>query len=406
MSIIDDLKRRKVFRTVISYAIVAFIIMQIVDIVFPMFEIPNWAGRFVIILLFLGLPIAIILSWIFDATKEGIVRTKSEIQTGSESGLSKVIAQEERKPIQKKRTWLAIGGTTLVLLLGIILSGNYGNKTFGDENGNSLAVISFENLSDIEDKTRLGQILQELIITDLSDIPILKILSSQRLVDIQKQLGLKDKRTIDPSMALEVANKAGASAMLIGNIIDLSGKKVLTSRLLNVNDGSVIKSRKVEGSDVYALVDELTELLKEDLNLSNVGDQTADKAVRQKTSSNVTAYTHFLTGNDYLNNGKFEKAVSELQLAVDIDPSFKRALYKLAVAQWWDTMESGTSDSLVFVNLDSYLALPSIDEDEIKLAEEFSPKGDEIFKMLGKEFDEKYGNSVSVSDLNLYPCFI
>jgi len=369
MSIIDDLKRRKVFRTVISYAIVAFIIMQIVDIVFPMFEIPNWAGRFVIILLFLGLPIAIILSWMFDATKEGIVRTKSEIQTGSESGLSKVIAQEERKPIQKKRTWLAIGGTTLVLLLGIIVSGNYGNKTFGDENGNSLAVISFENLSDTEDKTRLGQILQELIITDLSDIPILKILSSQRLVDIQKQLGLKDKRTIDPSMALEVANKAGASAMLIGNIIDLSGKKVLTSRLLNVNDGSVIKSRKVEGSDVYALVDELTELLKEDLNLSNVGDQTADKAVRQKTSSNVTAYTHFLTGNDYLNNGKFEKAVSELQLAVDIDPSFKRALYKLAVAQWWDTMESGTSDSLVFVNLDSYLALPSIDEDEIKLAE-------------------------------------
>jgi len=369
MSIIDDLKRRKVFRTVISYAIVAFIIMQIVDIVFPMFEIPNWAGRFVIILLFLGLPIAIILSWMFDATKEGIVRTKSEIQTGSESGLSKVIAQEERKPIQKKRTWLAIGGTTLVLLLGIIVSGNYGNKTFGDENGNSLAVISFENLSDTEDKTRLGQILQELIITDLSDIPILKILSSQRLVDIQKQLGLKDKRTIDPSMALEVANKAGASAMLIGNIIDLSGKKVLTSRLLNVNDGSVIKSRKVEGSDVYALVDELTELLKEDLNLSNVGDQTADKAVRQKTSSNVTAYTHFLTGNDYLNNGKFEKAVSELQLAVDIDPSFKRALYKLAVAQWWDTMASGTSDSLVFVNLDSYLALPSIDEDEIKLAE-------------------------------------
>ena len=148
MSIIDDLKRRKVFRTVMSYAIVAFVIMQIVDIVFPMFEIPNWAGRFVIILLFLGLPIAIILSWMFDATKEGIVRTKSEIQTESESGLSKVIAQEERKPIQKKGTWLAIGGTTLALLLGIIVSSNYGDKAFGDENGNSLAVISFENLSD------------------------------------------------------------------------------------------------------------------------------------------------------------------------------------------------------------------------------------------------------------------
>ena len=431
MSIIDDLKRRKVFRTVMSYAIVAFVIMQIVDIVFPMFEIPNWAGRFVIILLFLGLPIAIILSWMFDATKEGIVRTKSEIQTESESGLSKVIAQEERKPIQKKRTWLAIGGTTLALLLGIIVSSNYGDKAFGDENGNSLAVISFENLSDTEDKSRLGQILQELIITDLSDIPILKILSSQRLVDIQKQLGLKDKRTIDPSMALEVANKAGASAMLIGNIIDVSGKKVLTSRLLNVNDGSVIKSRKVEGADVYALVDELTELLKEDLNISNAVEQTTDKAVSQKTSSNVEAYARFLTGNDFLNNGKFEEAISELQLAVDMDPSFKRAIYKLAVAQWWSAMGSSNTDSIVFVNLDAYLALPNLDEDEIKLAEgvkniisnEFTdalasfkdltnryPDNKEYWYWLGEchyHGDEKYLKSLDAFEkaVNLDPAF-
>ena len=141
---------------------------------------------------------------------------------------------------------------------------------------------------------------------------------------MEKQLGLKDKRTIDPSMALEVANKAGASAMLIGNIIDLSGKKVLTSRLLNVNDGSVIKSRKVEGSDVYALVDELTELLKEDLNLSNVGDQTADKAVRQKTSSNVTVNGIFKV-LPFLRLGRL--LVCSLLLLIDVKYLFRKHLF-------------------------------------------------------------------------------
>ena len=60
MSIINDLKERKVIRTAISYAVVAFVIMQIMEIVFPAFDFPQWTQQFVIILLFLGFPIAIV----------------------------------------------------------------------------------------------------------------------------------------------------------------------------------------------------------------------------------------------------------------------------------------------------------------------------------------------------------
>ena len=73
-----ELKRRKVYQTSVAYAAVAFIVMQVVEIVFPIFEIPLWAGRFVIIILIIGFPITAILSWMYERTSSGIVREKKQ----------------------------------------------------------------------------------------------------------------------------------------------------------------------------------------------------------------------------------------------------------------------------------------------------------------------------------------
>ncbi|MBT4959352.1 MAG: hypothetical protein HON33_05215, partial [Flavobacteriaceae bacterium] len=75
MSFIDELKRRKVFRVAASYAVVAFIIMQLVEILFPMFNFPQWTQQFTVIIVLLGFPIAVILSWVFDKTSQGFIKT-------------------------------------------------------------------------------------------------------------------------------------------------------------------------------------------------------------------------------------------------------------------------------------------------------------------------------------------
>src|SRR3954471_20939153 len=72
-----ELKRRKVYRVAISYAVVSWLLTQIATQVFPFFEIPDWAVRLVIVLLIIGFPIALILSWIYDFTTKGIKRTES-----------------------------------------------------------------------------------------------------------------------------------------------------------------------------------------------------------------------------------------------------------------------------------------------------------------------------------------
>ena len=261
-----------------------------------------------------------------------------------------------------------IGGIVIGLMITVFAVRSSVSSSISPDR-RSLAVFNFENLSAENKNDRTGQILQELIITDLSGINDFKIYSSQRLFDIQKQMGTKESRFIDPSLAMDIAKEAGAGAMMTGNIIKMGNMVVLTSRLLDVQDGSVIKSRKVEGDNIYAMVDELSSYLIEDLQLGMV--ETVNMAVSEKTSSSMEAYQFYLTGVDLLNERKYNKAVGELEKAVVIDPLFKEALYKLAIAQWFErdpeTMDS--DDSLAIMTLDRYLDLPDLNENEIKLAE-------------------------------------
>jgi RNA polymerase sigma factor (sigma-70 family) len=71
-----ELKRRKVYKVGIAYAVVAWVLMQVASQIFPFFEIPNWAVRLVVLLLIIGFPVALILAWAFELTPEGIRRTE------------------------------------------------------------------------------------------------------------------------------------------------------------------------------------------------------------------------------------------------------------------------------------------------------------------------------------------
>src|SRR5262245_41830801 len=100
-----ELKRRNVYKVAIAYAVVAWLLIQIATQIFPFFEIPNWAVRLVVLLLILGFPVALILSWAFEITPEGIRR---ESEVGSRGSI-------------KKQTRRKIVGLTIVA--AIIASG-------------------------------------------------------------------------------------------------------------------------------------------------------------------------------------------------------------------------------------------------------------------------------------------
>src|SRR6476660_2067161 len=71
-----ELKRRKVYRVAVGYAVLAWLLIQLATQVFPFLEILAWISRLVIVLLALGFPVALLLSWAFDLTSKGVIRTE------------------------------------------------------------------------------------------------------------------------------------------------------------------------------------------------------------------------------------------------------------------------------------------------------------------------------------------
>src|ERR1051326_3992539 len=67
-----ELKRRNVYKVAVAYAVASWLLIQIATQVFPFFEIPNWAVRLVVLLLVIGFPVALIFSWAYEITPEGI----------------------------------------------------------------------------------------------------------------------------------------------------------------------------------------------------------------------------------------------------------------------------------------------------------------------------------------------
>src|ERR1044071_2694635 len=80
-SFFAELKRRNVYKVAVAYAVVAWLVIQVASIVLPTFHAPEWTLQVIIALVAIGFPAALVCSWAFEITPEGIVR-ESEIEPG------------------------------------------------------------------------------------------------------------------------------------------------------------------------------------------------------------------------------------------------------------------------------------------------------------------------------------
>jgi magnesium-transporting ATPase (P-type) len=136
-----ELKRRNVYRAAVAYGVVAWFLTQLTTQVFPFFEIPNSAVRFVVIALAAGFPIAMLLAWVYEFTPEGIVRTED-------------LDPKEARSIQRTTgrilDFVIIGVLLLVIAMLAVGRLAFYQQTGESSSEKSIAVLPFENLS--EDK--------------------------------------------------------------------------------------------------------------------------------------------------------------------------------------------------------------------------------------------------------------
>ena len=193
MSFFEELKRRKVFRVAASYAVVAFIIMQLVEILFPMFNFPQWTQQFTVIIVLLGFPIAVILSWVFDKTSQGLIKTVAP-ETEEIDGKN---VKVNGRPFyfQKRNIILSFG-----VIAGILIGSHSGDTFKTSVDKKSIAVLPFDNYSTAEEDQYFSDGMTEVIIANLAKVKGLKVISrtsvmeykntTKKLKVIAKELGV------------------------------------------------------------------------------------------------------------------------------------------------------------------------------------------------------------------------
>src|SRR6476646_9535816 len=214
----DELKRRKVYRVAVAYAIAAGGVVQLASAVFPAWELPNWTLRLTVLLLLVGFPIALILAWAYDVTPSGIRMTPNlALATGGMSSS----AHHRRNVLL-----LGLSGLILAAVAGYFLL----PRLTALDVEKSIAVLPFENLSADKQNAYFADGIQDDILTNLAKIGDLKVISRTSV------MGYRDKT----GSVRDIGKALGVSAVLEGSVRRSGNRVRLNVQLINAaNDEHV-----------------------------------------------------------------------------------------------------------------------------------------------------------------------
>ena len=290
-----ELKRRKVFKVGAAYLIVAWLAVQAASIGFPAFDAPPWALRIFILIALLGFPIAVVMAWVFDITREGV---KLDVGASGGKGL------------------FAVAALLVVLALGWYF---YGQPSFrkGDvatpsvADRNSIAVLPFANMSGKPDEDYFSDGMTEELLNVLAKVPQLKVVARTSVFQFKDKGG--DIR--------EIGRKLGVSNIVEGSVRRDGPEVRITAQLVRVADGFHIWSetydRKLES--VFALQDQIARRIADALKLS-LG---VSAPVATRAPIDPQAYDEYLKGRELLRQRTdLPSAIAHLKAAVAKAPEF------------------------------------------------------------------------------------
>jgi len=317
-----ELKRRNVYKVAVAYAVASWLLIQVATQVFPFFEIPNWAVRLVVLVLIAGFPVALVFSWAFEITPEGIKRE-------SEIAADKSITHHTGRKIVALTITLAVIAAGL-LAFQLLRSRSQSPAvvsatTAGEIPSKSIAVLPFENLSDDKSNAYFTEGIQDEILTRLSKIAALKVISRS---STQKYKAVPDNLR-------DVGKQLGAAHILEGSVQKIANAVHVNVQLIRAATDEHLwaesYNRKLD--DVFGVEGEVASAIADQLNAKLSGAE--QKAVTDKPTQNVAAYDAYLRGlaieHTQYSYDAYQQAARDYFEAVQLDPKFAFAWARLAV---------------------------------------------------------------------------
>jgi len=304
-----ELKRRNVYRAAVAYGVVAWFLTQLTTQVFPFFEIPNSAVRFVVIALAVGFPIAMLLSWLYEFTPEGIVRTED---------LDPVQARSVQRVTGRILDFIIIGVLLLVIAMLIVGRGPFYRQSGESISQKSIAVLPFENRSEDKANAYFADGIQDEILTRLSKIADLKVISRTSTQHYKSA----------PENLPEIARQLGVGHILEGSVQKSGDTVRVNVQLIKAANDSNLWAETFDRklTDIFSVESEVAKAIADQLRAKLTGQE--EKVVTAKPTDNPEAYDAYLRGLAYtLRTGGITPAKSlgaqkYLRETVRLDPKF------------------------------------------------------------------------------------
>jgi TolB-like protein/tetratricopeptide (TPR) repeat protein len=326
VSLIAELKRRKVFRVAVAYLVVAWLVIQVGATVAPQLALPDWAPRLITLLVLLGFPISLVVAWMVDVTPDGI--------------------KVEAAGFGNKRVF-TVAAVLAALAIGWFLRGYDGGDpreaapataALGER---STAVLPFVNMSADKDNEYFSDGLTETLLHKLAQVSELKVAART------SSFAFKGRN----SDVRAIGTELGVATVVEGSVQRAGDTLRITAQLVRTADGSHIWSKSYDRklTDLFAIQDEIAGAVTEALVGALMPEAKA--AIARGGTTDVAAYDLYAHGLQEQGKATYEsldRAEHALQQALERDPRYVDAMVGL-VSVWWDMLRTGKIADADFV---------------------------------------------------------
>lgn len=348
MKLFDELRRRNVFKVTAAYLAACWLVVQAAATIGPMFDLTASAGRVVVWIGLVGLPIVVALSWAYELTPDGVKRT------------SDVAAVDSIARATGSRLNRAIIGL-LLLVIALLVSERLlrgtpaapsapGAAVPAADDGTraaaaspnampSIAVLPFVDMSQAKDQEYFADGLSEELLNLLAKLPQLRVIART------SSFSFKNK---DTDVAT-IASRLGVDHVLEGSVRKSGDTVRITAQLIRASDSTQVWSDTYDRrlTEVFAIQDEIAAAVVEALKVQLLPDQALTDRHRP---ANAEAYNQYLLGSQYMRDMSTEnyvRAVAALRRAIELDPGFAQAYADLSNAELYAADYTGSASGLV-----------------------------------------------------------
>jgi len=314
-----ELRRRNVYKVAVAYIVGGWALSQGIAQVFPVFDVPNWAIRLVVLLIIVGLPVALVLAWAFEITPQGIKRTET----------ADAMPQAGR---QKNNAWIYVVVVGVAVSIGLFFLGRYTAGSAASRNSGTAAALPQKSIAVLPLLNESGDPKDEYFSDGLSEelIAALAQISGLKVIGRSSSFRFKDRKE-EPKT---IGERLGVSTLLDGTVRKQGDRVRIVAELVNAADGIQLWTRTFdrELKDIFAVQEEIARAVADSLKVTLLGTQENQSQI---ATNNVEAHNAYLQGHFHLlrrNVEDFRKAIGYYDQAIELDPRYALAYAERAEA--------------------------------------------------------------------------